>query len=158
MIDEFGRIPCGDFMARMDLVFAEFRNNSDSKIHVIYYGARYRKKSSNWNQQTKRFDKLKLEYAHRDDGLNWAKSIPLYLTTYPSYSVELRNLIKDKIVLIDGGYREKTEVEIWIVPKNAGAPKPAPTIESKNIKFREDRASRITDCTKAYEMYENPNF
>jgi len=148
-IDEFAIIPCGDFMARMDSIFAELQNSPDSKIYVVYYGGRYRKENV-WNKKIKNFNKLKLKYSHREDGLNWAKSIPIYLTTQTYYPTTTRNLLKDKIILINGGFQENTEVEIWIVPKDAESPIPTPTIAEKDIKFRKDLPSRTPNFTDCY--------
>jgi len=75
-IDEFGRLPCGDFESRMQNISIEFQNFSDSKIYIVYYGGRYRKENV-LNKKTKSFDKIRLKYSHREDGLRWAKSIPL---------------------------------------------------------------------------------
>jgi len=146
-IDEFGRIPCGDFMARMDGIFNELQNSPDSKIYVVYYGGRNRRENIG-NKKTKSFDKIKLKYSHRDDGLNWAKSIPLYLTS--DFVYKAKALTSDKIVLISGGFREDMQVEIWLVPKDAELPKPNPTIAEANIKFRNDKPLRIPNFTNCY--------
>jgi len=116
-------------------------NSSNSKIYVVYYGGRFRKESL-WNAKTKSFDKIKLTYPHREDGLNWAKSIPLYLTK--------ARLTNDEIVLVNGGFRESTEVEIWLVPKDAESPKPTPTVAEKDIKFRKDKPTGTPDFTTCY--------
>jgi hypothetical protein len=149
LYDNFGKVTCDDFMARMDAIFIELQNSPDSKIYVVYYGGRFRKESS-WNEKTKSFDKIKLEYPHPEDGLNWAKSIPLYLTTYCNYPIAIRNLLNDKIVLFDGGFRENTEVEIWFVPKDSGLSEPTPTVAEKDIKFRKDKPSRTPNFTSCY--------
>lgn len=149
-IDEFGKITCDDFDARMDGIFTELENATDAKIYVIFYGERYRRTSSGWNKKTKDFESIKLDYPNRDDGLNWAKSIPLYLTTYKGYPTTSQNLLKDKIVLINGGFRENLEVEIWLVPKNGEIPKATPAIDEKDIKFRKDKPYQTPNFTACY--------
>ncbi len=149
MIDAFGRMPCGEFMARTDRVFSEWQKTPDSKIYVVHYGGRYRKKDV-WNKKIKDFDKTKLEYPHREDGHNWAKAIPLYLTS-AYHQTAVPNLLKDKIILIDGGYRENTEVEIWLVPSNIEIPKPTPTIAEKDVKFRKDKPFRTPNYSNCYD-------
>ena len=101
-------------MARMDVVMGRHKDNPEAEIYVIYYGARYRKNLIDFDKRKNDFTKLKLSYPHRDDALNQAKAIPLYLTTY--YPDKLGNSMKNKIKLIDGGFREKIEFEIWLVP------------------------------------------
>jgi len=148
-IDEFGRLPCGDFLARMDNIFIESQNSPDSKIYVVYYGGRYRKKNI-WNKKTKELN-VKLEYPHPEDGLNYAKSIPLYLTSELKALTRTYKLSKDKFILVNGGFRENIEVEIWFVPKDAESPKPIPTITEKDIKFRKDKPLKIPRYSTCYE-------
>ena len=150
-VDEFGIITCGDFMARMDGLFGEYQRYPETEIYVIYYGARYRK----YYKYSDKREILKLDYPHRDDGLNWAKSIPLYLTTDSNYPETFRNSIKDKIKLIDGGFRENREVEIWLVPKGAELPKPVPLLDEKYIEFRKNKPYPVRNLTGCYDIYEN---
>lgn len=129
----------------MGNILAELKNSPDSKIYVLYYGGRYRREYSQWNEKLKKYEKLKLEYPHPDDGLNWAKAIRLFFENYIPLR-EHRNFVRDKIILINGGYREQTQVEIWLVPKDGKLPKPIPTIDEKFIKF------------EATKPYKTPNF
>ena len=149
-IDAFGVLPCGDFESRMSLLRAISQNSPDSKIYVVYYGSRFRKENV-WNKKTKNYDKIQLKYPHREDGLNWAKSISIYLTTENSYPTETRNFFKDKIVFLNGGFQENLQVEIWLVPKDAAPPKPFPTIDEKEIKFRKGKPIKTPDYTTCYD-------
>lgn len=133
-IDEFGGISCGDFTSRVDFLFPKFENSPNSKLYVIYYGGRYRKIREK-NEKTNKYDVVKLEYPNRDDGLAYAKSIPVYLTDATFRSIKVQKLFKDRIILIDGGYRENTEFELWFVPKDAKVPEPTPIFAEKDINF-----------------------
>jgi hypothetical protein len=113
-------------------------------------GGRYRKIKMGENYETGSYKFTKLDYPHRQDGLNWAKSIPLFLTTYANYPTTSQNLLKDRIILIDGGFRENNEAEIWLVPKDALLPRPTPSIDEKDVKFRKDRAYETPDFRKCY--------
>lgn len=42
---------------------------------------------------------------------------------------------KDRVKVINGGYREGTMVEMWIVPSGECAPKATPTVAPKEVKF-----------------------
>lgn len=148
--DEFGRIPCGDFLARMHGLFVELTNSPDTKLYIVYYGARYRRKLI-WSRTAKDHAAIKLEYAHRDDGLSWAKSIPLYLTSETGFPSEMRNSLKNRFVLVNGGFRENTELELWIVSKGDAEPKPTPTTSEKNIKFRKDKPYPTPNLTTCYD-------
>ena len=151
-IDEFGIPPCGDMLARSDWIYSNLQSSPDSKIYVIYYGGRFRKERI-WDKRTKSYNKIQLEYPHRDDALNRAKAIPFYLTTEKSFSTVERNTLKDKVVLINGGFRQNIEMEIWIVPQNAAPPKPSPTVDEKDIKFRTDKPFGIPDIKRCYDAY-----
>lgn len=150
MIDKFGRVSCGDFMARMDGVFHTLKKNPDSKIHVVFYGARYRRHNG---REAKNRDKLFLSYPHRDDGLNYAKAIPFYFANEPELPAEIRDFMKDRIVLAEGGFREEAELELWLVPQGGETPVPTPTVAEKDIKFRKDNPLRIPRYTCCYCAY-----
>lgn len=42
-------------------------------------------------------------------------------------------LYANRISVIDGGYREDPEFELWSVPQGAEQPKPAPTVDREDI-------------------------
>ena len=48
-----------------------------------------------------------------------------------------------RIVWVNGGYRENLTTEFWIVPNNADAPKPTPTVKEKEIKFKRGKAKKL---------------
>lgn len=133
----------------MNLIRIESQNSPDSKIYVVYYGGKFRKEYL-LNKKTNNLDRVQLKYPHREDGLNWAKSIPLYLTTEETYPAATRDSFKDKIILINGGFREDTAVEIWLVPKDAKPPKPTPDTDEKDIKFRGGKPRRVPNFTNCY--------
>jgi hypothetical protein len=41
----------------------------------------------------------------------------------------------ERLITIDGGYREEPAHELWVVPIGAEAPRPSPTINSRDIVF-----------------------
>lgn len=145
-IDEFGILPCGDMLSRMHSIYLQLQESPDSKIYVVYYGSRFRKEII-WS---KRGSKIQLKYPHRDDALNRAKAIPLYLTTEKFYS---DYKFKERIILIDGGFRQNMETEIWIVPKDARPPAPTPTINEKAVKFGAERPFGTPEYGRCYDGY-----
>lgn len=158
-IDEFKRITCGDFSARIDGLMSEYDKFPSSKIYVIYYGGQHRIERSNWNDKTRSYDKTKLKKPHRYDGLNWARTIPLYIKDridlhkkYSGLDVGRANdeLIKENIFLVDGGFRKEIEVEIWLVPKGVELPEPSPTVSEKDIKFRKNKPNRTPRMACCY--------
>lgn len=106
-IDGFGYIPCGAFQMQMGIILSELQNSPESKMYVFYYGGRYRREYSDWKPELRKYEKLNLKYSHPDDGLNWAKAIPLFFENYMPLR-KYRDFVRDKIILINGGYREET--------------------------------------------------
>lgn len=145
-IDEFGILPCGDMLARLHNLYLESQKTPDSKIYVIYYGGRFRKEHI-WSKKGAR---IQLKYPHRIDALNRAKAIPLLLTTEKPYA---GNNFEERIVLIDGGFRQNMETELWIVPNGAALPVPTPTIIEKDIKFKADKPYGTPEYARCYDAY-----
>lgn len=143
LLDAFSKrtTPCGDFMGRMDSLLAEWMGNRSDRIAVIYYGHRYRKNIRHGKERNE--EATVLSRPHRYDGRNYARSVPLYLlsrfrSAWSEPSSEAESLERS-IVLLDGGYRENIEIEIWLIPRNGEMPKPTPTIPEGDIKFRRDK-------------------
>ncbi len=89
-------------------------------------------------KKTKKSDS-KLVNPRRGEARNKAESIILYLTKW-------QKLSKEKLVLINGGYRESYGVELWIARKSKEQPKPTPDLQEKDIKFRKGKAPKVRDC------------
>jgi hypothetical protein len=139
-IDEFSFLPCSHLLGRADQTFETLQEEPTSKVYFIYYeGGQY----PSYKKTRKGIEEKMLNPA-RGDALNRTKALSLHLTKY-------RKVPQDRIVLIDGGYMENYEVEIWIVPKNAQAPKPTPTLTEKDIKFRNGKPFRVADCQGGYD-------
>jgi len=65
--------------------------------------------------------------------------------------VAVRNLLKDKIILVNGGFRENLGVEIWLVPTDAELPEPTPDVAESDIKFRKGKPIITPDYTRCYQ-------
>lgn len=150
-IDEFGVLPCGDFMARMDGVFHQWEKSPELNIYVVYYGQRYRK-STIRNKKTKS-EVIKLDYPNRQDSLSWAKAVPFYLTTMNYYSPEDRRKLESKISLVDGGYEDNRGLEIWLALKQTDIPKTASTYTEKDLVFKARHPLKTPNYTKCYEGF-----
>jgi hypothetical protein len=81
----------------------------------------------------------KLVNPRRGEARNKAESIILYLTKW-------QKLSKEKLVLINGGYRENYGVELWIARKGIEQSKPMPDLQEKDVKFRKGKAPKVKDC------------
>lgn len=116
--DEFGNINCEAEMAHLDNLAVQLQNDPNSKAVIIFYGGR-------------RFGG---RLPKRGEAAARAARLKPYL-------VDRRGIPADRIVVIQGGYKEEFQVEIWVVPAGAAAPAPASTIPAKDIKFQKGKAT-----------------
>lgn len=122
--DEFEDIKCEDEMAHLDNVAVSLQSTPDSKAVVIFYGGR---------RFTGRLP-LRGEAAARAARLK-------------TYLVQRRGIPTDRVVLIDGGYKEAWMAEIWLVAPGASMPTPQPTIPAEKIRFRKGKPNpRNYEC------------
>lgn len=129
-VDQFNRISCDDYLARMQLVFNTAKENPNSLIYVIIYDGKIIDPS-----YTKGGDRV--FYPTSDSIRAKIGSIRKLMALY---KVKTRN-----IRLVNGGYRDEPVVEVWKVPPGASAPTPTPTVTK--MKFRKGRSGGFcTSC------------
>ena len=100
-LDEYGKLDPKDENAPLDRYTIELQMDPLSQAYIIAYGGR----ASRAGDAQKAADKAK------------------------GYLVNKRGLDRDRIVTVDGGYREQPAIELWLVPSRAQLPKPTPTIK-----------------------------
>lgn len=103
-IDSYGDLKGDDEMARLDNFDNELKNVPGSVAYIITYSG-------------------------RDDPPGRARRLAL---RSKNYLVNTRGRDPNKIVAINGGRREELTTELWVVPMNAPAPVPTPTISEQN--------------------------
>lgn len=155
LVDRFTRLSCGEMMARLDVLLLEWSRKNDHRLLVIYYGHRYRRTMIEI-RNGKPYGR-KLLPAHKDDGLSYAKGIELYLLKRTKEvderqggSNDHQSLSKEQIVLINGGYKEEIEVELWLIPPGDEYPEPSPLLNDSDIDFGAKAAYRIPDYFSCY--------
>ena len=119
--DEFPNITCEDEMAHLDNFAIELQNDPKLQAYVVVYAGRV---------------------SLINEAIARAKRIRLYL-------VKNRGIESKRITLIDGGYREKLGVELWVLSRRGKVPMPAPMLTRRDVKVRNKRA-RVTDCAGEY--------
>jgi hypothetical protein len=72
--------------------------------------------------------------------------------------IALRGFDRSRIVVLNAGFREKFETELWLAPDNELAPRPKSTLNIRYIDFA--KASRLTrehyDCCDDYsDVWQN---
>jgi hypothetical protein len=115
--DEFGDINCEDEMARLDNFAVNLQNSPADKGVIIFYGGR----------------RFRGRLPRRGEAAARAARLKTYLTQRRSVPVE-------RVIVIDGGYREEWTAELWIAPPVADLPVGRPTIPIKEIKFGKGKA------------------
>lgn len=119
---EFGNRSCDDLTIGMIDFFDEVTSVKDSKGYIIVYNGKVLRPL--YNQQNKTV------YPHRNEAKAEIENIKTRIKFY--------YFDKNRIVFIDGGFREKFTVELWLVPSSASIPKATPTL--KTMKYRKGKA------------------
>ena len=131
MFDHFGDICCEDEKARLDNFAVQLQNESNATGYIIYYGGRLLKICG--SKRTR----LPL----RGEAQARAARLKPYMAN------AWRGFDPKRVVVIDGGYRESWEAELWIVPSGQQAPALTPTVKPGAMKFRRGLArSRDYRC------------
>ena len=116
--DEFGDSNCEDEMAHLDNFAVQLQNEPSARGAIIFYGGR----------------RFRGRLPKRGEAAARAARIKPYL-------VQRRGLPADQVIVIDGGFREKWQVELWVVPPGAAMPIPQPAIPIEKIHFRKGKLS-----------------
>jgi hypothetical protein len=100
--DEFPNLAFDDQKARLDNLAIELASSPESTGYVIVYAGR----TSRAGQAQRLGERAR------------------------NYLVRTRGVDASRITIVDGGYREADEFEIWIVPQGAQVPQPSPTVQA----------------------------
>jgi hypothetical protein len=105
-IDEYGNIRFNDEKARLDNFAIELQNDPMAQGYLVCYGGR----RGRTGEAQRRCDRAK------------------------DYLVTTRGITADRIVTVDGGFREDLTVELWIVPSGATPPAATPTVDPSEVR------------------------
>ncbi len=108
MVGHFGITNLEEEWLNMDSLNVRYRNDSARQIFLVVYGGKTNK-SGEIKERTKR--------------------LIYYLT-------ENRHIPKEKITIINAGFREKFEFEFWLSPSDKIFPPLSPTVDVEKVKFR----------------------
>ena len=90
--DEFGAIPCAEEVARLDNYESQLRTERNALAVVVIYGGRL---DTRLGEVTARL------FSIRDHLMNH------------------NSIDASRIILLDGGFRERLKIELWIIPSEA---------------------------------------
>ena len=102
--DSFGLLSNGDIKARLDAFFQEIETHPGTHGFIYIYGGR---------------DGRRRDYAGRERLLR--------------NQIMFRNFDRNRITIVDGGYREEVSTEFWLVPADVSPPTPTPTVDRKFV-------------------------
>ncbi len=125
---------CEFVRTSLDNFFFDLQNDSQATGFVITYEGKYSEKiyDNKGNSKTKTYLPRVGEAAYR-------------IQTIRNH-IKFRNFSPDRILFIDGGFREEHKVEFWIVPNGTELPKPKPTLEE--MKYRKGKS--FWKCDEAF--------
>jgi len=112
--DEFPSVARDDDKARFDNLAIELQNSPGSTGYIIAYSGRE---------------------SRGGEAERMAARAVEYLTT-------TRGISRERLVTINGGYREGNTFEMWLVPQGATPPSPTPTISPEQLRAAPHRTRR----------------
>lgn len=120
--DEFGKLSCDNLTPRIGNLVHAIESYKDSKGAVIIYNGKVPLTLYNGRSKT--------VYPRRNEVKAEIDNIKTRIKFY--------NFDENRIVFIDGGFRENFTIELYHVP--SGAPLPEPTPSLKTMKYRKGKA------------------
>jgi hypothetical protein len=105
-VDEYGVVAVGDEKQRLNIFDEELQKNPTAEGYLICYGGR----RSRANEAQRRCDRA----------LN--------------FLVVSRRIDAARFVTVDGGFREKFTIELWLVPSGVMPPQASPTVDPKEVR------------------------
>ena len=126
-LDEYGDLTTDDEAAHLDLFAEALSKQPDLRGYIVAYNELNMERGS---------------YLRRIYGIH-------------KYLSEARGIDPNRVVVIDGGYKEKFATELWLIPNGVAPPIPKPTISSPlaNVKSAYKFDEECLDCAAAVNLY-----
>ena len=119
--DEYGKLVAADANARLDNFGIELQSDPTAQGYVIAYGGRRGKAG----EAQKMADSAK------------------------NYLVKKRGLDAQRVMTLDGGFREEATTELWLVPSGATPPQASPTVDPSEVKTTKPAKRKPTTRKKS---------
>lgn len=127
ILDKFGDVCCDDEKARLDNFHLALQNSPQAQGYIIFYGGKLHNYPACHSSQKKPPRR----------GESEARAARL-----KDYLIRARGLDPNRVIVINGGYRESWEAELWVVPRGESAPPSTPTLKPEEIKFRKGKIKK----------------
>jgi len=115
--DEYGNIQFEDEQARLDNFAIELQNDPTARGYLLCYGGR----RGYEGEARRRCDRAK------------------------RYLTGVRDIEAERVVTVDGGFREDLTVKLSIVPAGATPPAPSPTVDASEVVIIKGKPGRKDD-------------
>jgi hypothetical protein len=106
--DECVNCTFDDQKARLDNLAVELQNDPSTRAYIIAYGGR----------------------------MSPVGQVEKLMGRARDYIVTQRGIDASRLVIVNGGFREEDNVELWVVPSGAAAPQATPTVQAGELKPR----------------------
>lgn len=106
-LDSYGDIPFEAEQARLDNFAIELQNDTSMRGYMVCYGGRVGYEG----EAQRRCDRAK------------------------DYISKVRGVAPERLVTVDGGFREDLSVFMWVLPPDATPPAPIPTVDRSEVKI-----------------------
>lgn len=103
--DECNACTFDDQKARLDNLAVELQNDPSTRGYILAYGGR----------------------------MSPIGQVEKLMSRARDYLVTQRGIDASRLVVVNGGFREEDNVELWIVPSGAAAPQPTPTVQAGEV-------------------------
>lgn len=103
--DECNNCTFDDQKARLDNLAVELQNDPSTRGYILAYGGR----------------------------MSPIGQVEKLMSRARDYLVTQRGIDASRLVVVNGGFREEDNVELWIVPSGAAAPQPTPTVQAGEV-------------------------
>ncbi|MBV8857420.1 MAG: hypothetical protein JOZ02_10850 [Acidobacteria bacterium] len=116
LFDRFGHVRCKEEVVRLDNYIEALKGKPDTAAIIIGYGGR---------NDTKR------------------NEIVSRLLGIKNYLIKSK-ISNNRIIILNGGYREELNIELWILPNKENATLLLhSTIRSQDVRFKKGRANKL---------------
>ena len=131
---EFGRESCDYTQERLDVLLVALQENPTSKAYIISYDGYYKSRKNGKTVVIHSLSRAREDFFKKH----------IYMRRRYISGSDGKLLREDTDVKVDdprifyvkGGYRDEYSVELWLVPQHAAIPKPSPTVDPKDKKFK----------------------
>lgn len=128
LFDRYQQICEEDEKARLDNFAIALTNEPETQAYIVFYGGRC-------------YSSCEIDYPrHRKHAPRKGEAQQRAGRIKP-YLVDMRGMDPARIVVIDGGFRESWEAELWIIPKGGSPPEVSPTVSPEEIVYKKGRVT-----------------